>query len=69
MNRTKIYVPMLRYLTLEGRKDCDIYFVNHEGYYTVLCEEALKRNITLTSISMKEYKRVMKERKEAAESE
>ena len=69
MSREKIYVPMLRDITLKGRKDCDIYFVNFTGDYSKLCGEALERNITLTSISMKEYMRVMKEKKEVAENE
>lgn len=62
MSRAKIYVPMLNMLTLEGRKDCDIFFVNFRGDYPKLCGEALRRNITVTSISMKEYMRVMKGR-------
>ena len=61
MSREKIYVPMLRDITLKGRKDCDIYFVNSTGDYSKLCGEALERNITLTSISMKEYSRWCKE--------
>lgn len=60
---------MLKMSTLEGRKDCDIFFVDFSGDYPKLCGEALRRNITITSISMKEYKRVMKERKEVADSE
>ena len=69
MSRPKIYVPMLKMLTLEGRRDCDIFFVNFSGNYPKLCGEALIRNITVTSISMKEYMRVMKERKGVADSE
>ena len=69
MSRAKIYVPMLTMTTLEGRKECDIFFVDYAGYYSKLCDEALRRNITVTSISMKEYKRVMKERKEEAGNE
>ena len=69
MSREKIYVPMLKMSTLEGRKDCDIFFVNFAGNYPKLCGEALRRNITVTSISIKEYMRVMKERKEVADSE
>ncbi len=69
MSRTKIYVPMLKMSTLEGRKDCDIFFVNFSGDYPKLCGEALRRNITVTSISMKEYMRVMKKKKEVAGNE
>ena len=67
MSRPKIYVPMLKMSTLEGRKDCDIFFVNFAGNYPKLCGEALRRNITVTS--MKEYMRVMKDRKEVSDSE
>ena len=69
MSREKIYVPMLKMSTLQGRKDCDIFFVNLSGDYSKLCGEALERNITLTSISMKEYMRVMAKRKGVADSE
>ena len=60
MSRPKIYVPMLKMSTLEGRKDCDIFFVKSAGDYSKLSGEALRRNITITSISMKEYARVMR---------
>lgn len=69
MSRPKIYVPMLKMSTLEGRKECDIFFVKFSGDYPKLCGEALRRNITVTSISMKEYMRVMASRKGVADSE
>ena len=69
MSRPNIYVPMLKMSTLKGRKDCDIFFVRFAGCYPILCGEALKRNITITSISMKEYMRVMNKRKEVEDSE
>ena len=61
MSKTKIHLPMLNMSTLEGREDCEICFVNFRGDYSELCGEASKRNITLTSISMKEYSRWCKE--------
>ena len=61
MSRPKIHVPMLNMSTLEGRKDCEICFVKFREDYSKLCQNALERNITLTSISMKEYIRWCKE--------
>ena len=41
---------------LQGRKDCEILFVEFCGHYPALCGEAKKRNIVITSISKKRYK-------------
>lgn len=52
-------VVYIRVLTLErmmGWKNCEILFVKHNGNYADISLEAYKRNIVLTSVSMKRYR-------------
>ena len=60
MNNTKIYVWNLDKFKLQGRKNCKIFFVRHSENFEELSKEALKRNIIITSISKKEYIRIMR---------
>lgn len=60
MSDTKIYVWVLDMEKLQGRRNCDIFYVRHSGDFEKFSREALRRNITITSISIREYKRVMR---------
>lgn len=60
MNDKNIYVKTLNMSSILGRKDCDIFYVRHEGDFVGLMRECSRRNIRPESISMKEYRRVMR---------
>ena len=54
----KSYVWTLDKSKLQGQRNCEIFYVRHKGDFVELSREAYKRNIIITSISMREYRRV-----------
>lgn len=50
-----IYERVITGPKLQGRKDCEIRYVHHDGNFSDISFEAFRRNITLAPISQRKF--------------
>ena len=58
-----IYEKVLTVGKLQGRKDCEIRFVRHDGNFADISLQAFKRNITLAPMTRRLFEAEVKRKK------
>ena len=53
--REVIYERVITGPKLQGRKDCEIRYVHHDGNFNDISFDAFRRNITLAPISQRKF--------------